>query len=208
MRIGVRSVLFSSLAALTLHFAGAKVVEAPNSVRTLPAATRSIHLGKWIPSEADLSVNEFSLTEQAIRLDNPNHTVEFAADSVRFVPSALEPRWHWRLTHVGDGQSPLEGVLAGPVSPKQTGDYVISYLRGAVIEQYLARAADIEQQFVIPEALELGGSDLVIKAQVESEGLFRATPEGWFWIEGEGAVRLGEAYVYDAEGVEFRLQWT
>ncbi len=150
--------------------------------------------GKWLPSvsEGDLSVNDFRLIEEGIGLDHPRHQALFGADGVHFTPRSGDPYWYWRLTHIGSEDSALRGVVSGPVSPKQTDDYVISYLRGAIIERYLARANDIEQQFVIAEPLPLQGQDLVIAGVVGSHGRFTRDEDGWRWVGRKGFVHLSD----------------
>ena len=62
------------------------------------------------------------------------------------------------------------------------------------------RQKSIEQQFVIPEPLNLSGKDLVIEGRVRSTGTFKETEKGWLWVSNKGVVSLGHVYVYDAEG--------
>lgn len=196
-----RSFLLSivALTVLVLHLA---VGELPERVS----------FGEWLPflSEGDLSVNDVGLTEEGIGLDHPRHQALFGADGVHFTPRSGDPYWYWQLTHVGSEDTAQRGVVSGPVSPKQTDDYVISYLRGAVIERYLARANDVEQQFVIPEPLPLEGQDLVIAGVVGSTGRFKPAEAGWRWVGRKGFVHLSDVYVYDAEGneVEARMEVT
>ena len=87
---------------------------------------------------------------------------------------------------------------------------MISYLRGAIIERYLARANDIEQQFVIAEPLPLQGQDLVVAGVVGSHGRFMPAEDGWLWVGRKGFVHLSDVYVYDAQGneVEARMEVT
>jgi hypothetical protein len=94
----------------------------------------------------------------------------------------------------------LVGVTAGAVSPQEGASFTVAYGRGGLMEQYLARQSSLEQRFIIPRPVLLGGADLVIAGAVGCEGAFEATEDGWLWRSAEGAVRLGDVRAYDATG--------
>ncbi|MEM7033119.1 MAG: DUF11 domain-containing protein, partial [Chloroflexota bacterium] len=83
---------------------------------------------------------------------------------------------------------------------------IISYDRGALIEQYLAHLHSIEQQFVIPDPLPLNGQDLIITGEIESNGAFEQTANGWLWRTKQGVVSLGQVYVFDSAGHEITAE--
>ncbi len=94
MRIGVRSVLFSGLAAPTLHFAGAKVVEAPNSA-----------LWDFFAPEDARRVNKIDRTPDGVLSENPSHSVRFSSDGLQLAPQRGGPETH-RLRIDGAGILP------------------------------------------------------------------------------------------------------
>ncbi len=151
-----------------------------------------------------LGVNDLEAMAEGYRLRHPRHTAEFLSDGVHFTPRQGGPEWAWQLTFVGANDQSLYAVNVGAVKPAHDQPGLIAYSRGAVIEQYIAQTNVLEQQFIIPHPLPLGSADLVIAGRVTSAGAFEASEanakDGWVWRAGEGAVRLGNVYVYDATG--------
>ena len=80
-------------------------------------------------------------------------------------------------------------------------DRVVRYDRGGIIEKYIARAASIEQQFVIPKPLQFSQDDIIIEGRIESNGSFESHGPGWIWRTDDGVVSLGDVTVFDADGV-------
>jgi hypothetical protein len=146
------------------------------------------------------AVNDLESTSDGYRLHHPRHTATFSPDGVEFRPQGDGPTWTWHLTAVTAGDSPLAGVEAGAVRPMNGQPLAVVYQRGGVVEQYLAKKNAIEQQFLIPRPLPLGGADLVIAGAVRSAGDFEETEDGWRWRTSDGSVRLGHVSVYDAQG--------
>ncbi|HSN55259.1 MAG TPA: hypothetical protein VLT32_11320, partial [Candidatus Sulfomarinibacteraceae bacterium] len=58
----------------------------------------------------------------------------------------------------------------------------------------------VEQLFVIPEPLPLGGGDLVVTGSVDCEGKLETTERGWAWRGARGEVTMGRVTVFDADG--------
>ncbi len=112
--------------------------------------------------------------------------------------------WSWRLSAVGAETArpaaALPGVQTGPVRPTRGGEATVDYARGRLVERYVARPRSVEQRFVIPAPLSLGGDDLVIAGEVTGPEPFAELAGGWRWGKGPGAVRLGEVTVVDAAG--------
>jgi hypothetical protein len=153
------------------------------------------------PEQALLAaVNDLESIAGGYRLRHPKHTATFTADGIEFAPRGEGPTWAWRLAAVTAGRHPLAGVEVGGVRPVSGSPLAVVYRRGAVLEQYLARRETIEQQFLIPRPLPLGGADLVITGAVQSNGAFEHSADGWVWRTAEGGVHLGRVRVYDARG--------
>ncbi|KAB8142250.1 isopeptide-forming domain-containing fimbrial protein [Chloroflexia bacterium SDU3-3] len=132
---------------------------------------------------------------------NADHTAQFAADGLDFIPRHGGTTWSWRLGAVRSGAGEaLAGVSTRPVAPRPLDTTTVGYDRGGIVEQYVARQRTVEQQFVLPAPLALGGDDLVIEGSVASAGAFATTSGGWRWADPSGGVSLGQVYVYDATG--------
>jgi len=149
---------------------------------------------------AAVAVNDLEATADGYRLGHPRHTATFTPEGLQFMPRRGGLEWAWCLTFVGAGDAPLAGVATGPVTPTRLAQGV-AYPRGGLVEQYQAREKTIEQQFIIPQPLPLGGADLMIAGTVGSTGAFKETADGWLWQAEQVGVRLGNVRVYDAQGV-------
>ena len=145
-------------------------------------------------------MNDLQAAADGYRLRHPRHLATFTPDGLQFTPRHGGPAWAWELTAVMAGNAPLPGVRVGTVRPTSEQPGTVVYPRGGLVEQYLARRSSLEQQFVVPQPLPLGGADLVIAGAVRSLGTFEATADGWQWRTVEGAVHLGSARAYDASG--------
>lgn len=156
---------------------------------------------------AAAAVNDLEATAGGYRLRHPRHVATFTAEGLQFAPRRSGLEWAWRLMFVGAGDTPLAGVAIGPVPPTRQAQGV-TYPRGGLVEQYLARQGSLEQQFVLPRPLLLGGADLVIAGAVHCAGTFEATADRWQWRTPEGAVYLGHARVYDATGQDLPATMT
>ncbi len=153
------------------------------------------------PDEAiAAAVNDLAPTAGGYRLRHPHHTASFTPQGIAFRPHDGGPTWTWRLTAVTAGGNPLDGVAAGALRPANGQPLAVLYQRGGLVEQYLAKTNTIEQQFLIPRPLSLGGADLVIAGAVQSAGAFEEIEDGWRWGTPDGGVRLGRVLVYDAVG--------
>ena len=138
-------------------------------------------------------MNDLEATANGYRLRHPRHVATFTAEGLQFAPRRSGLEWAWRLMLVEAGDTPLAGVAIGPVPPMRQAQGV-TYPRGGLVEQYLARQGSLEQQFALPQPLLLAGADLVIA------GTFEETADGWLWRTSESSVRLGRVRVYDARG--------
>ena len=164
---------------------------------TTPAGPDAAHL--TADQAIAAAVNDLQATPDGYRLRHPRHTAIFTPQRVQFAPRGGELEWAWRLTFVGAGDTPLAGVAVGPVPPTRQAQGV-TYPRGGLVEQYLARKGSLEQQFVMPRPLSLDGADLVIAGAVACAGAFEETADGWLWRTSESGVHLGHVRVYDARG--------
>ena len=131
-------------------------------------------------------------------LEHPTHDVAFRVGGITMTPRR-GPAWAWRLESITAGERVVASGESS-VQPTSGAALVVRYDRGAVIEQYVPRRRSVEQQFVIPDPLDLEGADLTIAGRVSSPGAFAEEPTGWVWRGPDGAVRLGTVTVIDAEG--------
>jgi len=189
------SILLTILAAFPVLLYGALRVQTPQPRITSEQAIT-------------LALNDLVSTENGLTLDHPRHTAEFTAKGLHFTPKGGGPEWHWQLTYLGTEGSALVDVALDGIAPETQGPGGVAYLRGAVIERYLFHQTAIEQQFVIPQPLPLAGHDLVIDGTIASAGTFETTESGWLWRTTDGAVRLGDVRVYDAQGVALPAKMT
>ena len=190
--------LLLRLAALVALLVGLALSTAPGALSNSSSFEPNIS-----PEQAiALAVNDLTATDDGYQLRHPRHTAAFTAEGLTFTPRRGGPEWHWQLTHVGAGARGLAGVDVGAVAPVQDGPGVVAYPRGGLTEQYLAQANSIEQRFVIPGPLALGGADLVVAGAVRSAGELETTPQGWLWRTAEGVVSLGDVRAYGADGRE------
>ncbi len=146
------------------------------------------------------ATNDWETITDGWQLRHPRHTATFTPDGVQFAPRSGRIEWAWRLTSVTADDRPLAGVVTDAVRPVRESSQAVTYSRGGLVEQYLARKNAIEQQFLIPQPLALYGVDLVIAGVVACAGTFEETAQGWLWRDGASAVRLGRVRVYDAAG--------
>ena len=149
---------------------------------------------------AALAVNSLNETSEGYRLDHLDYVATFNGQGLSFHPRRGGPGWSWKLKSVESRNEPLQRVTLGEISPLEQTTGVIGYDRGALIERYILRSDNIEQQFIIPESLDLAGSALLIKGQVDSPGELVATEKGWLWHTSDGVVSLGTVHVFDARG--------
>ncbi len=135
-------------------------------------------------------------------------TVTYTAGGVTLYPRQ-GPVWHWQLRWVGTSAGPAGGVDCGPTEPLIRPDGVIEYHRGDLIEQYVPREDTVEQQFVIPEPLDLGGGDLHIGGSVRcAADRFGRSGHEWVWSDSSGGVLLGDVHAYDARGTAIPARLT
>jgi hypothetical protein len=163
--------------------------------------------GAITPEQAIFSaLSELRTTPGGLRLENSAFSVDFDPQGLTFSPTNGAPQWRWQLQGIYAGDKRLERLSAQAVRPASRGSLDVAYARPGVVEQYLARPTGIEQQFVLPAALDLDGADLVITGKVSSAASFSATPQGWVWRNSTGAVSLGQVHVFDAQGNSLAAQ--
>ncbi len=195
--------MVSLVLALLLDFLAGPLLVSGHAARptAAPGASSTTVAAAMTPDQAiAAAVNNWEITANGYRLRHPRHTATFTPDGLAFRPRDGGPTWAWHLTAVTAGDNPLAGVEAGAVRPTNGQPLAMVYPRGGLVEQYLAKKNTIEQQFLIPQPLPLGGADLVIAGAVRSDGDFEETEDGWRWRTSDSGVRLGRVLVYDAQG--------
>ncbi|MBI4748121.1 MAG: hypothetical protein HY774_06500 [Acidobacteria bacterium] len=155
------------------------------------------------PDEAVIAaVNRLDAIDTGWRLKNPQHWVTFTAEGITFRPRHGGPEWKWKLSAVGTAQVKTPLVHLQEVMPVTESAEGVAFHRLGITERYLAKARTIEQQFVVLQPLDLGSEDLVIAGQIDCVGAFSQEGKQWIWKTGNGAVTLGDVFVYDADGKE------
>ncbi len=149
---------------------------------------------------AALALNDLRVTPTGVRLSHAGREITFAAEEL-IVQPRRGPEWRWRLVHAGrDGGAALNGLGSICSTPRLASAGLVVYDRGPMIEQYVVKSTGVEQQFVIPRRLELGGEDLLIDGAVMCTAEFSRTGRGWSWSDPAGTVTLGTVSVFDAHG--------
>ncbi len=151
------------------------------------------------------AVNKLESSNLGIVLYNPGHTVEYTRQGVAFLPSSGAPEWRWQLASISH-QSDQSGY--SEVLPVNSSGDDVHYQRGDITEQYLAKANTIEQRFVLGNPPALDGRDFVITGNIQSDGEFASTADGWRWRNRNGEVKLGTVTVFDADGRILPAQMT
>jgi hypothetical protein len=163
----------------------------------IPVMVVPVVTGQPMSPASDIAV-PVEKTENGRRMLHARHVVEISGEAVVLVSRNGGPTWTWRLERVWrEGGATVPLIPDAQVSVADTATVCIE--RGWFIEQYIARAASVEQQFVIPRPLPGAGS-LVIQGAVECDAAFERSADGWTWGSGAGAVRLGNVTVFDAAG--------
>ena len=146
------------------------------------------------------TINNIQPEVNGFTLQHPYHRAIFTSNGLEFSPTRSQLSWTWHLSAVKAGIVPLPGVNTGSVRPEQISPLAVSYARGGLVEQYLAREATLEQQFLISQKLPLDGADLVIEGEIQCQGRFEPIEDGWTWTLGDQSVRLGNVRAFDASG--------
>jgi hypothetical protein len=183
---------------LTVSIVGLLLAVGPAAAPPTPGPAGSARLSQ--DEAVAVAVNDLEPIADGFLLRHPHHTATFTPDGLEFRPRDDGTTWAWRLTAVTAGNKPLAGVEAGVVRPADGHPLAVVYQRGGLVEQYLVRTNTIEQRFLIPQPLPLGGADLVVTGAVDSDGDFEEVADGWRWRAADSAVRLGRVLVFDAAG--------
>ncbi|HYD50071.1 MAG TPA: hypothetical protein VEB21_17060 [Terriglobales bacterium] len=182
----VRLLFLLILPALALVDAGAAFAALPARLAPEEAVSRA--------------VNRWSAGGDRIDLHHPHHQVRFDRTGITVAPRSQQTSWTWQLEHIGSASVRLPRVDHGATVPIRE-ETTVRYRRGAVIEEYVARAGAVEQRFVIKEPLGLDGEDLVIRGHAVTDGRLEETQQGWIWRgRGEAVIRLGQVSVFDSSG--------
>jgi hypothetical protein len=97
-----------------------------------------------------LALNAILPEANGFRLEHPYHTAAFTSNGLTFTPRHGGPQWQWRLAYAGSAGMVTPGIDLIATDPDNDVAGTIRYLHGGLTEQYLARPATVEQQFVIP----------------------------------------------------------
>jgi hypothetical protein len=152
------------------------------------------------------SVNDFAADREGVTLRHPRHLVRFDERGLTFTPRDGGPEWRWHLSGALAGDRVVTGVSLERVLPTYASATWVDFDRGGLVERYVAGQDSIEQQFILPGPLALGGADLVLAGQVSSGGAFEAYADGWQWHTADGAVSLGQVRAYDTNGTPIPVQ--
>ena len=156
-----------------------------------------------VPAETAvaIAVNDVVHVDTAYHVKNPLHRAVLSPDGVEFSPTIGGLKWQWQLESIRlDGGRTLSQAGRAPAGTQRQNS--IQFTRGEVIEEYVLKTRSMEQRFVISAPLSSEGHDLIVEGAVQADALFSETDEGWQWGTGAAAVRLGDVYVFDANGHE------
>jgi hypothetical protein len=174
----------------------------PLVVGASPRDDGSPSAGRISPERAaSRAVHRLTRAGAGLELRHPYFVAEFTERGIDFAPRRAGPRWRWSFASLSTSAGARIDTRRG-VAPEPASDGTVRYPRGPIIEQYVPRAGSVEQQFVLPTALELAGHDLVVTGAAHSPGRFEQTQRGWHWRTDAGAVTLGDVTVFDAHGRE------
>ena len=135
-----------------------------------------------------------------IALQNDELIADIVDGRLVFVPESGQT-WEWTLASFAGVQVDVGSRFAMQSASLDGGSIIVD--RGEFVERYIDRGDAIEQQFVLPEPLDLEGEDLVIDGVVDHDYLhLDRFDEGWAWRTGEHGVTYGRAFVFDASGAE------
>ena len=147
------------------------------------------------------AVNRLAHTDDGIELRRPDFAADFTRGGVHVTPHRAGPSWQWQFGSLSStAGSPL--AIRRDIAPELGPDGTVRFARGPVVEQYVPRARGIEQQFILPAPLDLGGQDLIVSGATRSPGAFEELDRGWRWRTPTGAVTLGDVTVIDSRGHE------
>lgn len=147
------------------------------------------------------AINQAKQEKDKVLLSNPNFHSEFDRTSVSLRPRGNELDWTWQLQRIN-------GQITPPVTPRlseKSDKEFVDYYRGNIIERYIFHRGNIEQQFIIKERPPSG--DLVIEGAIFSKGQFSEKEDHWLWSNEKSSVKLGQLYVFDANGVEIEANY-
>lgn len=152
------------------------------------------------------TINQTVENSKGIQLSNPFFKAFFAVDGVTVCPRENDLNWRWRLHSIN-------GKLTSNVFPNLKENQIqkfVDFEYENVIERYLFHQKSIEQVFVIDSLFK--DDDLCIEGEIFGNGKFEPKHNHWQWKNEEGAVTLGQLYVYDACGetleADFRVTET
>ena len=137
------------------------------------------------------------------QLEHPLYSVRYSASGLTFQPRCGGAPWSWSLAHYGTANENFISSDGSPVAPRAGRRKTVMFERGEFVERYLSELRNIEQQFVIEQAPELGlNEDLFIRGDIRCVGEFERHNQGWLWRDpATGAVTsLGQVSVFDADG--------
>jgi hypothetical protein len=147
------------------------------------------------------AINQACQDENKVQLTHPLYKAQFSEEGLIIEPNKNELYWKWSLQSI-NGHKPA------PISPrlKETDSKeFVDYYRDNITERYLFHKKNIEQLFIINNAPTSG--DLCIEGDIFSKGTFEFINKYWQWKNEEGAVKLGQLYVYDALGNEVKAKF-
>ncbi|MBA6389544.1 lamin tail domain-containing protein [Colwellia sp. BRX10-3] len=144
-----------------------------------------------------IALNQRIQTGQKFQIKNDTFDADFSNKGWKFNSLKDGPTWDWTLTKTN-----IVEPINLSAAPEAFNQRDIRYYRGPIIEQYIAKAQSIEQQFIIPAPLALNGKSLEIEGRINSSGTFIDTTNGWLWQNDKGVVSLGDVTVFDANGLE------
>jgi hypothetical protein len=130
-------------------------------------------------------------TGNTVLVNHTDYTAAFSPEGIQFFSKFHEVTWNWKLASVNKEQT----ATALPQWIKGDSHDLVQYQRGNIIEQYVIREKNIEQQFII---LYPTCEDISLEGAIRTNGNFEQHDNYWLWSGVNGSVRLGNLTVFDA----------
>lgn len=130
-------------------------------------------------------------TGSTVLVNSTNYSATFSPTGIQFFSKFHEVTWNWKLASINAAQAEI--ILPQWVE----GDVydLIQYRRGNMIEQYVIKENNIEQQFILRAPT---NEALTLKGEIHTNGDFEQHDNYWLWSGVNGSVRLGNLTVFDA----------
>ncbi|MEL6390778.1 MAG: hypothetical protein AAFQ02_11490, partial [Bacteroidota bacterium] len=165
---------------------------------SMPPEDKSVSVQASITKAVNQAVKE----GDEVRLHNPNFQSYFNRQGVSLTPHGSDMKWSWELQQING----TDAAATTPILREEDSRELVDYKRGGIIERYVFHRDNLEQQFILQEKPEEGA--LTIEGTIYADGTFSQQKDHWLWSNAHNSVKLGQLYVYDANGDEIEANYT